>query len=180
MNVPFVAIHFPIYESGKKVLTGGDDEAEGLLVEAVAGGAAGGIAAALTNPLDVVKTRLQTEGVQSRVVYSASAVRSPRPTSDAPSPTHYSFPPCPLCPASCIHPMAALPNGPAAILLRTRLHHHFPLGLLPRVPPSASGVTSAGDTVCAWRGARDSARVVPTIAAESSRGRAVLTPCITV
>eukprot|EP00873_Tetraselmis_striata_P006082 jgi/Tetstr1/426346/TSEL_016658.t1 len=78
MNVPFVAIHFPIYESGKKMLTGGDDEAEGLLVEAVAGGAAGGIAAALTNPLDVVKTRLQTEGVQSRVVYSASAVQTLR------------------------------------------------------------------------------------------------------
>jgi solute carrier family 25 iron transporter 28/37 len=49
-------------------------EEEGLAVQVLAGGLAGGAAAAVTNPLDVVKTRLQTEGMHSSRRYATSAV----------------------------------------------------------------------------------------------------------
>lgn len=58
MNVPFTAVHFAAYESAKHALRTADDDT--VFTQAVAGGAAGGLAAAATNPLDVVKTRLQT------------------------------------------------------------------------------------------------------------------------
>lgn len=75
MNVPFTAIHFPIYEATKKMLNReGDEEDEGLIVQLIAGGLAGGAAAAATTPLDVLKTRLQTEGVHSAKKYDSSAV----------------------------------------------------------------------------------------------------------
>ena len=61
MNVPFVAIHFAAYESCKKLLRKSAED-EGLLTQLTAGAIAGGFAAAATNPLDVVKTRLQTDG----------------------------------------------------------------------------------------------------------------------
>eukprot|EP00198_Chlamydomonas_reinhardtii_P009992 XP_001699329.1 predicted protein [Chlamydomonas reinhardtii] len=63
MNVPFTAMHFSVYETSKKLLLGkegGGEDEETLQVQLVAGGLAGGCAAAVTNPLDVVKTRLQT------------------------------------------------------------------------------------------------------------------------
>ena len=52
----------------------GDDDDDGLLVQLTAGGAAGGLAAAATTPLDVVKTRLQLEGVGSAARYGSTAV----------------------------------------------------------------------------------------------------------
>ncbi|KAL8093094.1 uncharacterized protein LOC141693250 [Apium graveolens] len=67
MNAPFTAVHFATYEAAKKGLmelspdSVADDET--LLVHATAGAAAGGLAAAVTTPLDVVKTRLQCQGV---------------------------------------------------------------------------------------------------------------------
>ncbi|KAL8146626.1 hypothetical protein AgCh_004381 [Apium graveolens] len=64
-NSPYKAVHFAAYEAAKKGLmelsldSVADEET--LLVHATAGAAAGGLAAAVTTPLDVVKTRLQCQ-----------------------------------------------------------------------------------------------------------------------
>lgn len=62
MNAPYTAVHFATYEAAKRML--GDlaaaDE-ESLAVHATAGAAAGALAAAITTPLDVVKTQLQCQ-----------------------------------------------------------------------------------------------------------------------
>lgn len=83
MNIPYTGIHFATYESAKKYLAtpenlGSEAEHsdEGLIVQLVAGGLAGGIAAAATTPFDVVKTRLQLEGVGSATRYNTVAVVS--------------------------------------------------------------------------------------------------------
>jgi solute carrier family 25 iron transporter 28/37 len=74
MNVPFTAIHFTAYESAKIALgkhawfakndsesgSSGEMDEETFAAQFAAGGLAGGLAAAATNPLDVVKTRMQT------------------------------------------------------------------------------------------------------------------------
>lgn len=73
MNVPFTALHFATYESCKKLLAMEEDES--LAVQLAAGGVAGGVSAALTTPLDVVKTRLQLEGVNSATRYGTTAVK---------------------------------------------------------------------------------------------------------
>lgn len=80
MNIPFTAMHFSVYEGAKKWLLhieSGDEAAEDRLsVQLVAGGLAGAAAGAITTPLDVVKTRLQTEGVHSSKRYGTTAVVS--------------------------------------------------------------------------------------------------------
>lgn len=72
MNVPFMAVQVALYETCKKLM--GSEEDDGLLIQLTAGAVAGGTAAGVTNPLDVVKTRLQTEGVTSATKYRSSAV----------------------------------------------------------------------------------------------------------
>ncbi|GMH40547.1 hypothetical protein BSKO_08451 [Bryopsis sp. KO-2023] len=74
MNVPHTAVQVSVYESCKKLM--GADEDDRLSIQLVAGGVAGGAAAAITNPLDVVKTRLQTEGVTTATKYSGNGVIS--------------------------------------------------------------------------------------------------------
>lgn len=67
MNAPFTAVHFATYEAAKRGLmgmSGGEgEENHELVVHATAGAAAGALAAAVTTPLDVVKTQLQCQGV---------------------------------------------------------------------------------------------------------------------
>ncbi|XP_057801136.1 uncharacterized protein LOC131016458 [Salvia miltiorrhiza] len=70
MNAPFTAVHFATYEAAKRGLMGvsggggeEEEEEESLVVHAAAGGVAGALAAAVTTPLDVVKTQLQCQGV---------------------------------------------------------------------------------------------------------------------
>ncbi|XP_061359939.1 uncharacterized protein LOC133303983 [Gastrolobium bilobum] len=66
MNAPFTAVHFATYEAAKRGLMEISPESavdERLAVHATAGAAAGALAAALTTPLDVVKTKLQCQGV---------------------------------------------------------------------------------------------------------------------
>ncbi|KAL1816463.1 hypothetical protein DCAR_0520862 [Daucus carota subsp. sativus] len=66
MNAPFTAVHFATYEAVKKGLIEVKEESgedESFVVHATAGAAAGAVAAAITTPLDVVKTQLQCQGV---------------------------------------------------------------------------------------------------------------------
>ena len=61
MNAPYTAVHFSTYEAAKRVLGDLAADEESLAVHATAGAAAGALAAALTTPLDVVKTQLQCQ-----------------------------------------------------------------------------------------------------------------------
>jgi len=58
-EVPFDMIEFSIYETIKRSRV--DKETPGPLATALTGAFAGGVAAGLTNPLDLIKTRLMTE-----------------------------------------------------------------------------------------------------------------------
>ncbi|XVF08331.1 hypothetical protein REPUB_Repub06bG0217400 [Reevesia pubescens] len=77
MNAPFTAVHFATYEAAKRGLMEvspdtADDER--LVVHATAGAVAGALAAAITTPLDVVKTQLQCQGVCGCDRFSSSSI----------------------------------------------------------------------------------------------------------
>lgn len=72
MNAPFTAVHFASYEAAKRALV--VEEEEGLVVHATAGALAGALAAAVTTPLDVVKTQLQCQGVCGCARFSSSSI----------------------------------------------------------------------------------------------------------
>ncbi|TYK10935.1 mitoferrin-like [Cucumis melo var. makuwa] len=77
MNAPYTAVYFATYEAAKrglKEVSPGSDDDERLIVHATAGAAAGSLAAALTTPLDVVKTRLQCQGVCGCDKFSSSSI----------------------------------------------------------------------------------------------------------
>ncbi|EST06361.1 Mitochondrial substrate/solute carrier [Kalmanozyma brasiliensis GHG001] len=60
MTVPFTAVQFSVYEWAKKVLN--PSESYSPMTHVSAGAFSGAVAAAVTNPLDVAKTLLQTRG----------------------------------------------------------------------------------------------------------------------
>ena len=63
MTVPFTAAQFMAYESLSRVMN--PSKKYDPTTHCVAGGLAGGVAAAVTTPLDVIKTLLQTRGTAS-------------------------------------------------------------------------------------------------------------------
>eukprot|EP00009_Paramoeba_aestuarina_P009686 CAMPEP_0201538306 /NCGR_PEP_ID=MMETSP0161_2-20130828/67227_1 /ASSEMBLY_ACC=CAM_ASM_000251 /TAXON_ID=180227 /ORGANISM="Neoparamoeba aestuarina, Strain SoJaBio B1-5/56/2" /LENGTH=139 /DNA_ID=CAMNT_0047945079 /DNA_START=122 /DNA_END=538 /DNA_ORIENTATION=- len=68
MNAPYIGIQFATYESLKTILAGEDkDERKRTIHHLLAGAGGGAIAGAATNPLDVSRTRLQTQ--TSEVAY---------------------------------------------------------------------------------------------------------------
>ncbi|XP_059668061.1 uncharacterized protein LOC132313350 [Cornus florida] len=78
MNAPFTAVHFATYEAAKRGLMEVSPESasedETLVVHATAGAVAGALAAAVTTPLDVVKTQLQCQGVCGCDRFSSSSI----------------------------------------------------------------------------------------------------------
>jgi len=63
MNVPFVSLHFMVYESAQDLINPARQYHP--MSHIVSGAAAGAIAAAATTPLDVCKTLLNTQAVHT-------------------------------------------------------------------------------------------------------------------
>ncbi|KAI5076263.1 hypothetical protein GOP47_0008328 [Adiantum capillus-veneris] len=77
MNAPYTATHFATYEAIKaslKEIWPERTKEENLFVHLTAGGAAGALASIITTPLDVVKTRLQCQGVNGAERYGTNSI----------------------------------------------------------------------------------------------------------
>ncbi|KAJ4847570.1 hypothetical protein Tsubulata_015393 [Turnera subulata] len=77
MNAPFFAVQTATYEATKRALGGlapGSVSDESPVVHVTAGAAAGVLAAAVTTPLDVVKTQLQCQGVCGCDRFSSTSI----------------------------------------------------------------------------------------------------------
>lgn len=78
MNAPYTATHFATYEAAKaglKSIWPEKTNEENFFVHLTAGGAAGALASVVTTPLDVVKTRLQCQGVNGAERFASSSIR---------------------------------------------------------------------------------------------------------
>ncbi|KAK6457302.1 RNA splicing protein and member of the mitochondrial carrier family [Scheffersomyces xylosifermentans] len=74
-NIPFAALNFGFYEYFSSVLN--PSHSYNPYLHCVSGGIAGGIAAALTNPFDCIKTALQTRGIsQNEVLRNVNGFKS--------------------------------------------------------------------------------------------------------
>ena len=73
MNVPFVSLHFVIYESAQDLIN--PTRQYHPLSHVVSGAAAGAIAAAATTPLDVCKTLLNTQSVHTAGTHGSVLVQ---------------------------------------------------------------------------------------------------------
>lgn len=67
MNLPFQSLHFMTYEFCQSITN--SERCYNPLAHMISGAIAGGVAAALTTPLDVCKTLLNTQQGQVRFVY---------------------------------------------------------------------------------------------------------------
>lgn len=78
MNIPFQSIHFMIYEFAQKLTN--KDGAYNPPAHMLSGAAAGAVAAAITTPLDVCKTLLNTQqgGATAGLIEAARKVRNTR------------------------------------------------------------------------------------------------------
>ncbi len=55
MNIPWVVLHFPLYETSKQLMAPERHGEEGPAIQIVAGGIAGGVAAALVSPAQILE-----------------------------------------------------------------------------------------------------------------------------
>ncbi|KAK5109612.1 hypothetical protein LTR62_006849 [Meristemomyces frigidus] len=134
-DLPFSALQFTFYEQEQKWAKQwvGPGKEIGLALEILTGASAGGMAGVLTCPMDVVKTRIQTE-LDPEVAAKARATRkssgaggktttsAAKTTADPLSTTHRPTPTSPLPPAA--HGKSISTSGPA-----TALKHHGQVAL---------------------------------------------------
>ncbi|KAF2723015.1 mitochondrial carrier [Polychaeton citri CBS 116435] len=134
-DLPFSALQFAFYEQEQKMAKAyvGPGNDIGLILEILTGASAGGMAGVITCPLDVVKTRIQTELDPEIVAMarskSASASRqgpahpTPSSTQQTHRPTPHNNPPS-QPPASKLHSHAISTSSPS-----TSLKHHGQVNL---------------------------------------------------